>query len=243
MEPAGVTQPRWFRYLKEPVMGRAPDHVRRPRSWIRRKTLAITVGAAALALVAAGCGGSSGSGSATGGTKVKGGTATLALPPSTTPNYVFPFESSQFISVTNSDYLAQLMYRPLYWFGQGSQPVVNNAVSLADPPVFNGNKVTITLKHYMWSNGTPVTTQNVIFWLNMMKAVGAADWGAFTGFPTTVVTGIKAVSPTELTMTMDKPYSHNWFLYNELSQITPMPTAWDRTASGPSGASWTARGS
>jgi hypothetical protein len=37
-----------------------------------------------------------------------------------------------------------------------------------------------------------------------------------------------------LTMTMDKAYSHNWFVYNELSQITPMPTAWDRTASGPS---------
>ena len=42
------------------------------------------------------------------------------------------------------------------------------------------------------------------------------------------------VSPTELTMTMDKAYSPTWFLYNELSQITPMPAAWDRTASGPS---------
>jgi peptide/nickel transport system substrate-binding protein len=42
------------------------------------------------------------------------------------------------------------------------------------------------------------------------------------------------VSPTELTMTMDKSYNHNWFVYNELSQITPMPEAWDRTASGPS---------
>jgi peptide/nickel transport system substrate-binding protein len=198
--------------------------------------LAVTVGAAALALVAAGCGGSSGSssGSSTGGTKVTGGTATLALPPSTTPNYVFPFESSQFISVTNSDYLAQLLYRPLYWFGQGSQPVVNNAISVADPPIFNGNKVTINLKHYMWSNGTPVTAQNVVFWLNMEAAVGATDYGAYTGFPNKVVTGVKAVSSTELTMTMNKAYSQTWFLYNELSQITPMPTAWDRTASGPS---------
>ncbi len=198
--------------------------------------LAVTVGAAALALVAAGCGGSSGSssGSSTGGTKVTGGTATLALPPSTTPNYVFPFTSSQFISVTNSDYLAQLLYRPLYWFGQGSQPTVNNAISVADPPIFNGNKVTINLKHYMWSNGTPVTAQNVVFWLNMEAAVGATDYGAYTGFPNQVVTGVKAVSSTELTMTMNKAYSQTWFLYNELSQITPMPTAWDRTAAGPS---------
>jgi peptide/nickel transport system substrate-binding protein len=33
---------------------------------------------------------------------------------------------------------------------------------------------------------------------------------------------------------MNKAYSPTWFLYNDLSQVTPMPTAWDRTASGPS---------
>jgi peptide/nickel transport system substrate-binding protein len=68
----------------------------------------------------------------------------------------------------------------------------------------------------------------------MLTAVGDVDWGAYTGFPNMVVSNIKVVSPTELTMTMDKSYSHFWFLYNELSQITPMPEAWDRTASGPS---------
>ena len=79
----------------------------------------------------------------------------------------------------------------------------------------------------------------MMFWLNMLQAVGDVDWGAYTGFPNTVVSNIKAVSSTELTMTMDKAYSHNWFLYNELSQITPMPEAWDRTASGPSHCSTT----
>jgi len=48
------------------------------------------------------------------------------------------------------------------------------------------------------------------------------------------VSNIKAVSPTTLTMTMSKNYSSTWFVYNDLSQITPMPQAWDRTASGPS---------
>jgi peptide/nickel transport system substrate-binding protein len=195
--------------------------------------LAVSAGAAALALLAAGCGGSSGS-SATGTTKVKGGTAVLALPPSATPNYIFPFTSSAYISVTNLDYLSQLLYRPLYWFGQGSQPVVNNSISLAEQPTFSGNTVTIKMKPYKWSDGTPVTAQNVVFWLNMEEAVGGTDYGAYTGFPNTVLTSYKAVSPTELTMTMNKSYSHNWFLYNELSQVTPMPTAWDRTASGSS---------
>src|SRR5260370_16118435 len=88
------------------------------------------------------------------------------------------------------------------------------------------------LKHYIWSNGTQVTAQNVIFWLNMELAE-PTSYGAYTGFPANV-SNIKAVSPTELTMTMNKPYNLNWFQYNDLSQVTPMPAAWDRTASGPS---------
>ena len=124
-----------------------------------------------------------------------------------------------------------LLYRPLYWFGQGTQPTLNKSLSLAYPPTFSGRTVTIKLKHYMWSNGTPVTAQNVMFWLNMELAM-PADYGLYTGFPGNV-SGMKAVSSTELTMTMDKAYSPTWFLYNELSQVTPMPAAWDRTAVRP----------
>ena len=219
-------------------MGLAP-HEHKPSRFRRRgaKMLGVSGAAVALALVAAACGSSgsgSGSNASTAGKPITGGTAVMAEPPSTVPNYIFPFESSAYISVINSQNLATLLYRPLYWFGQGSQPVVNNSISLAAPPVFSGTTVTIKLKPYKWSNGTAVTAQNVVFWLNMEAAVGATDYGAYTGFPNQVVTNVKAVSPTVVTMKLDKAYSHNWFLYNELSQITPMPTAWDRTASGPS---------
>jgi peptide/nickel transport system substrate-binding protein len=195
--------------------------------------LAVVVGAAALATAAAGCSSTSSSPSSS-GTPITGGTAVMAEPPSTTPNYIFPFTSSAYISVINESYLYDLMYRPLYWFGTGSQPTVNTSLSLAYPPTFSGNNVTIKLKHYMWSDGTQVTAQDVMFWLNMEAAVGATDYGAYTGFPNTIVSNIKVVSPTELTMTMDKSYNPTWFLYNELSQVYPMPAAWDRTASGPS---------
>ncbi len=215
-------------------MGRSPQQHSRFRSRLRSKMLAVGAGAAALALIAAGCSNSS-SPSSSGTTPVKGGTAVFAEPPSTTPNYIFPYVSSSFISDINIFDLQSLLYRELYWFGQNGQPVVNNSLSLANPPSFSGRNVTITLKHYVWSNGTPVTAQNVVFWLNMELAE-PANYGAYTGFPANV-SNIKAVSPTELTMTMDKSYSPTWFLYNDLSQITPMPTAWDRTASGPSSCS------
>jgi peptide/nickel transport system substrate-binding protein len=222
-------------------MGPAPQEQgsRRTRRFrFRGKiTTAVGVSAVALALAAAGCsssGGSSTNSSSSGGTKVKGGTAVWAEPPSTTPNYIFPFTSSAYISVINASNFTNLMYRPLYWFGNGAQPLVNPSLSLANQPTWSGNTATITLKHYMWSDGTPVTTADVMFWVNMLKAVGQTDWGAYTGFPDAFVKSIKVVSPTELQMTTNKTYSHTWFLYNDLSQITPMPPAWDKTASGPS---------
>ena len=186
--------------------------------------------AAALALAVTGCAGSIGS-TPPGVASATGGTAVVAEPPSTTPNYIFPFASSAYFSSINIWDLQSLLYRPLYWFGQNSQPAVNYSLSLADPPAFNGSKVTITLKHYVWSDGTPVTAQDVMFWLNMERA-DPAGYGGFTGFPMNV-RDITAVSPTVVTMVMDKPYSPTWFLDNDLSQITPMPQAWDQTASGP----------
>jgi len=212
-------------------MGRSPQQQRRSGSALRSKMLAGGVGAAALSLVAAACS-SSGISTPTGGTPVKGGTAVYALPPSSPPNYIFPYVSSPYISIPNINYLQYLLYRPLYWFGGNGQPAVNDSLSLASPPVFNGTKVTITLKHYLWSNGQPVTATDVMFWLNMEKAE-PANYGAYTGFPANVK-DITVVSPTQLTMTMAKAYNQTWFLYNDLSQITPMPAAWDRTASGPS---------
>ena len=205
----------------------------RSRPGLRRRARAAGLAAALCALVAAGCSSGGSTSSAPGTTPANGGTVVFAEAPSAPPTYIFPYMSSAVISNVNLFYFQYLMYRPLYWFGNGSLPTVNYSLSLANPPAFNGSKVTITLKHYRWSDGTPVTATDVMFWLNMEKAL-PADYGAYTNFPADV-SDITVVSPTELTMTMDKAYSPSWFLYNQLSQITPMPPAWDRTASGSSG--------
>jgi peptide/nickel transport system substrate-binding protein len=200
----------------------------------------VTAAACATALAACSSSSSSSSPSAT-GTPQSGGTATFAELPATPPNYIFPFTSSAYISVSNTDLFQFLMYRPLYWFGTGASPTVNTLKSLASLPVWsNGGKtVTITMKPYKWSNGTPVSAQNVEFWLNMENAVGDVDYGAYTGFPNLQVTSMSTPSSNTLVLNLNKAYNQQWFLYNELAQVTPMPEAWDVTASGPSHCSTT----
>ena len=94
-------------------------------SWRRKRSrgaFAAACGMAAIAVTAAACSsgtsGTSNQPGTTGGTPVSGGTAVFALPPSTQPNYIFPFVSSSYFSVTNAETFQYLMYRPLYWFGK-----------------------------------------------------------------------------------------------------------------------------
>jgi peptide/nickel transport system substrate-binding protein len=191
--------------------------------------LAVACGAAAITLTAA-CGGS-GTSDLTDGTAVAGGTATFALPPSAIPSYIFPVESGSHSSAVNRQDLQYLMYRPLYWFGEGASPTLNASLSLADQPVYQDRDVAITMKGWKWSNGETVTAQDVVFWIHMMQAAGSADRGAHApgGFPSNV-SDVRATSSTTVTMTMNKRYGHAWFTGYELSQITPMPMAWDVTS-------------
>jgi peptide/nickel transport system substrate-binding protein len=102
--------------------------------------VSLGAGVAVLALVAGGCSSSTTSAK----TPAKGGTAVMAEPPSQTPSYIFPFMAPTVSSNQNLFDFTYLMYRPLYWFGQGSQPVFNPSLSLAGPPTFSGRNLTIT---------------------------------------------------------------------------------------------------
>ncbi|HEX6933201.1 MAG TPA: ABC transporter substrate-binding protein [Streptosporangiaceae bacterium] len=191
----------------------------------------------AVALAAAGCGLASPGNS--GHTPTTGGTATYALPANSTPNYIFPFTPGQYFTVVNTDNLQYLLYRPLYWFGDQGRPYLNPALSVGEQPRYQGQTVTIRLKQgYRWSNGEHVTAQDVVFWMHMMKAVvkhstSTVNWGGYVpgDFPDNV-RNIRAVGSGEVKMTIVGKYNKQWFTYNELSQITPMPMAWDQSAAG-----------
>jgi len=211
-----------------------------------RLGLRLAAVAAAGATVIAGCSSSGGGNNATSGTgtKVSGGTVTIAEAPQTPPNYIYPYVNGTVFSVTNIQFL-DMMYRPLYWFGDNDQASVDFSRSLGNEPVWSadGKTVTVTLKPYKWSNGETVTGADVVFFMNVYKATegSALQFGGYvppnktaglTFFPDNVTS--YSASGQTVTFKLDKAYSHQWFLYNELAQITPLPTAWDVTASGAS---------
>lgn len=157
--------------------------------------------------------------------------ATWAELPATTPNFILPYYPGSLCSVANIDQFQWLMYRPLYWFGNGATPAVNPKLSLAGSPQYSGDTVTVTLKNYKWSNGEPVTGQDVVFFMNIYKAEPTGFCGYVPGYMPDNVTDVTAKGQT-VTFTLTKSYNKVWFLSNELSQITPMPEAWDVSSTG-----------
>src|SRR5579872_2065236 len=136
-----------------------------------RRLWATGASVAAAAVVLAACGSSGGGTTTTGGqARLTGGTVVMGsqLTGSLVNYGPFPMTSFSVCSTTNFEFI-QLSTLPLYWFGNGQTgaPTVNLGWSVAAslPTFSNGDQtITIHLKNMKWSDGTPVTSRDLVFW-------------------------------------------------------------------------------
>lgn len=210
----------------------------RRRGGAAKRAMATTAALGLGALLLAACGSSTTtSSSSTNPSSIvhetAGGTVTWAEQPGAPPNYIFPFVNGTYFNAENLLQFQYLMVRPLYGFGNGEEPTLNTTLSVAQPPVFKDSRTVavVNLKHYKWSDGERLDARDVLFWMNMMKTE-KQNWAAYVpgAFPDNI-TNVVASGPYQVTFDLNKSYNPTWFTYNELSQITPMPAAWDVTSS------------
>jgi peptide/nickel transport system substrate-binding protein len=186
----------------------------------------------ALGLAAAACS-SSGSGSSSSGKPKSGGIATFAENPGDPPNYIFPMFPLAHWDGPNADQMQPLLWRPLYFFGVNNTPAVNARKSIAYPPVYTDHDrtVTIKLKPYNWSDGKPVTSRDVEFWVNLLR-YNPTGYGPYVPgtFPDDVASA-DYPNPKTIIFHLNQTYNPSWFTNWALALITPMPQhAWDKTS-------------
>jgi peptide/nickel transport system substrate-binding protein len=161
-------------------------------------------------------------------------TITFAEGPGASPNWIFPYQSCTYFSVSNINAFMNEMYRPVYWFGLGSTATVVPSLSVASMPVMsNGNKtVTFQMKGWKFADGQTMDAKSVMFFLNMYKAdpTGYCGYNAGYGIPDQVsnATG----SGSTVTINFKTSVNPNWILYNYLSELYPMSNSWDITGPG-----------
>jgi peptide/nickel transport system substrate-binding protein len=198
----------------------------------RRRRPALAAGAvvSASALLAA-CSGTSGSSS------VSTDSINYALPANFTPNWILPIGTAAHLN-TNNNSIADSLWEPLVAYdGSTGKIGWNKKASVATAADFapGGRSVTVTLGDRHWSDGKPVTSRDVEFWFNLVKA-NKAQWASYSqGKAPDNWTSFKAVDDRHFTLTFDKAYNNQWMLANELMLMRPLPQhAWDKTgASAP----------
>lgn len=162
---------------------------------------------------------------------------TVTLPPGEQPSWFLPLTPNALASTATIEDFQHQLYRPLYWMAGSPSYAPDQTLSLALPPVYNTahTAVTVTLKPGLrWSSGTPVTTTDLMFFLNLATAWPSA-WYATTpdtaaglalGLPD-LIRAVTRVNAAAITLTLARPVNPTWFTANDLSQLTPLPPNWD----------------
>ncbi|NSC24068.1 peptide ABC transporter substrate-binding protein [Streptomyces albus subsp. chlorinus] len=172
------------------------------------------------------------------GTPVKGGTATMALPPAATPNWIFPIGAPGYLATYNSA-IQNLLYPPLYTPepDKSGRLTMDSPRNVAHKPRYSdGNRtVTITLKRgYRWSDGKPVTADDVRFWFELIRA-NKNDWGGYSPklLPDNVER-FQVLDDHTFRLRLDRAYNPTWFTANQLDNVKPLPRhAWSRKGESP----------
>jgi peptide/nickel transport system substrate-binding protein len=190
-----------------------------------RKLVATVATGLSLLLALAACSGGS---SAT----AQSGDAVSIAEIGASPNFIFPLPPA-----TNQDgynvNLTMLLWPYITYPGDGAQSVVNPQESLFSSVSYSDGdtKVTIDLKHWDWSDGTPITSRDFTFVYNLLKA-NVPNWNAYTPglFPDNVASVVTPDAHT-VVLTLTRSYNPAFFTDDELAVVPLLPQhAWDKTS-------------
>lgn len=179
-------------------------------------------------LLLAGCSGTSGTSSGS------HDSIDYALPANFTPNWILPIGTAAHLNTNNRSIADSLWERLIAYDGSTGRIAWNKKASIATAADFaaDGKSVTITLGDRHWSDGKPITSRDVQFWFDLIKA-NKKEWAGYNpGQAPDNWTSFKNVDDRHFTITFDKTYNSQWMLANELSEVTPLPQhAWDKGGS------------
>jgi peptide/nickel transport system substrate-binding protein len=177
------------------------------------------------------------------------GTITWAEQPGDGPTWIFPITEAGQNSVFNLYTFSWELWRPTYWTVYGVTPVLDQQMSLAEPAIYTHGDRTVSItfkKGYRWSDGTPITADDLLFDIDLIKAAikaSPANWSGYTpgNFPDDLASTSEP-NPQTLVLHLTKPVNPVFFTDDILGQgpTTPLPVQeWARTSlNGPISTDW-----
>ena len=124
---------------------------------------------------------------------------------------------------------ALLLYRPLIWVGGDGQPDPARSLTQSVTVEAGNTRFTLTLKPWRWSDGTSVTSDDVLYAWSLITELGPAFAFAGQGGIPDRIAAVTASDPTHVTFTLRAPTNPAWFELAALSVIPALPRhAWGK---------------
>jgi peptide/nickel transport system substrate-binding protein len=133
-----------------------------------------------------------------------------------------------FVDSAYNEEAAWTLFPNLLWINRFSQIDWSRSLASSVTTTDNTNFL-ITLRPWKWSDGVPLTAGDVAYYFNMAKQLGTSWPGYGAGGLPYIVKAIKILAPTQLVITTVHPVNPDWFIYNGIGGLEPLPQhVWGR---------------
>jgi len=116
-----------------------------------------------------------------------------------------------------------LIFEQLIWINRYHRIDYSRSIASSVTTPDNGKTYNVTLRPWAWSDGVPVTSKDVLYAFQLIKAYGTNYAGYGAGGMPMIVDSITAPDAMHFTVTLKHPVNPDWFILNGLVQLQPLP--------------------
>jgi peptide/nickel transport system substrate-binding protein len=134
-----------------------------------------------------------------------------------------------FVDSIYNEQAAWLLFPALVWVNRFHQIDWPRSLARAISSPDGGRTYDVTLRPWHWSDGVPVTSGDVAYTLNLIRQLGETWPGFGGGGMPGIIQSLTVLDSSHFTVVLTHRANTEWFIYNGLSQLVPLPAhAWRR---------------
>ncbi len=118
---------------------------------------------------------------------------------------------------------AYLLFEQLLWVNRYHEVDWTRSIASAVTTPDNGQTFDVTMRPWLWSDGVPVTSADVLYTFALIKAFGTNYTGYGSGGMPMMIASLTASDASHFRVVLKQRVNPNWFILNGLSLLVPLP--------------------
>lgn len=128
-----------------------------------------------------------------------------------------------FITSLYNQEAAWLLFEQLIWINRYHEIDWNRSIAQSITSPDNGKTYDIAMRPWKWSDGVPVTSADVLYTFNLIKAYGTNYTGYGAGGMPMLISSMTAPDAQHIVIVLNHAVNPQWFILNGISQLMPLP--------------------